>query len=236
MDGAYAPPAEKRCNTCGEVKPLSEFYRNCDTKDGLAGLCKPCSNRASAAWRAANPQRARELELRHAPKKLAHMKARRDRDKAKVLEYYGTCCACCGFTEDLTIDHINGDGYEHRKELFGDGRTGTARFYRWLISNNFPPGFQTLCRSCNSSKYRDGACKMHSSAQPSHLTTREIRARIAACVDAAYRGTPTVITNQGKPRAILVSYDEWIALQASGRPQRPARKAAPQENEVARLF
>jgi len=237
MDGAYAPPAEKRCSTCGEVKPLSEFYRNRGHKDGLSYVCKPCSNIASAAWRAANPQRAKELERRHTPKKLAYMKVKYVLLKAEVLERYGTCCACCGSTENLGIDHINGDGYEHREELFGNGRANSLGFYRWLIGNNFPPGFQTLCRPCNSSKSRDGSCKMHSGPHPSHLTTRELRGRISGCVDAANRGDPTVITCFGKPRAVLVSYNEWIALQVSGhRRQRTARTAVPQGNEVARLF
>lgn len=56
---------------------------------------------------------------------------------------------------------------------------------------------------------------MHSSEQPTQLTTRALRNRIAACVDAASKGNPVIITNRGKPRAVLVSYDEWIASKIS---------------------
>lgn len=35
--------AEKRCCTCGETKPLSQFHRNRSKRDGLAERCKPCS-------------------------------------------------------------------------------------------------------------------------------------------------------------------------------------------------
>jgi len=59
---------------------------------------------------------------------------------------HGWKCSCCGesIIEFLTIDHINGGGGKHRKET-GWG----ARFYRWLIKNNFPSEFRTLCMNCN---------------------------------------------------------------------------------------
>lgn len=52
----------------------------------------------------------------------------------------------------LTIDHINAGGYEHRKKnkISGCGTT----FYRWLIKNGFPNGFQVLCIACNWEKGR----------------------------------------------------------------------------------
>jgi prevent-host-death family protein len=207
-----AEHALKRCCVCRELKALSEFNRRTKAKDGLDSRCRACSNQATREWHAANPDKARATQLRNTPKKLAQMKAHHVRLKAEVLSHYGTCCACCGSIEDLSIDHVDGNGYEHREELFGNGRGGSDRLYRWLIQHNFPSGFQTLCRSCNSSKSRDGYCKMHSGEQPSQLTTRELRGRISACVDAASRGKPTVITKLGQPRAVLVSYDEWIVM------------------------
>lgn len=33
---------KKRCSKCGELKPLSEYYRKADTKDGYTGCCKAC--------------------------------------------------------------------------------------------------------------------------------------------------------------------------------------------------
>ena len=74
--------------------------------------------------------------------------------REKILDHYGRFCACCGETElkFLTIDHINNDGATHRKKV-GHG----AGFYRWLINNNFPEGFQTLCWNCNCGR-RLGPC------------------------------------------------------------------------------
>jgi hypothetical protein len=55
----------------------------------------------------------------------------------------------------LTIDHINGDGKRHRKEV----HRGTP-FWRWLIAEGFPEGFQVLCLSCNQSKGRGDRCRL----------------------------------------------------------------------------
>lgn len=79
--------------------------------------------------------------------------------RQKVLAYYSPssppCCACCGTREDLTIDHINGGGNEHRKEI------GVAFFPAWLVKENFPPGYQVLCRKCNTSKGDSENCHLH---------------------------------------------------------------------------
>ena len=72
-----------------------------------------------------------------------------------MFAHYGESCACCGTADDLTIDHIDGDGREHRIELFGNADSVSTRFYRWLIEQGFPGGLQTLCAPCNASK-RDG--------------------------------------------------------------------------------
>lgn len=74
--------------------------------------------------------------------------------------YGGFKCACCGETEPLflTIDHINNDGHEQRRN--GDYRGGTA-FYQWLKKNHFPAGYQVLCMNCNLGKHRNGGVCPH---------------------------------------------------------------------------
>jgi len=77
--------------------------------------------------------------------------------KIAVLNHYGDKCACCGEKrwEFLVIDHINGGGAKHVKELNCGGGSG---FYHWLIKNHFPEGFRTLCDNCNMSLGRYGYC------------------------------------------------------------------------------
>lgn len=38
--------SEKKCNKCGEVKPVSEFHKSKYTKSGFNSLCKPCRSEA----------------------------------------------------------------------------------------------------------------------------------------------------------------------------------------------
>lgn len=71
----------------------------------------------------------------------------RNQRRDVVLAFYGgnnPTCACCGepHKEFLTIDHIGGGGCKHIKEIKTD-------IYRWLIKNNFPPGFRIFCWNCN---------------------------------------------------------------------------------------
>ena len=63
-------------------------------------------------------------------------------------------CACCGenHIEFLGIDHINGGGLKHRREI------KTTNIYWWLKNYNFPKGFRVLCNNCNMSLGFNGYC------------------------------------------------------------------------------
>jgi len=65
-------------------------------------------------------------------------------------------CQCCGEDriEFLGMDHINGGGNKHRREIKLSG----FAFYNWLIANNFPVGFRVLCHNCNMAKGLYGYC------------------------------------------------------------------------------
>lgn len=137
-----ALPGLKRCPCPDHEGPRwlsSDAFRQVtSTKDGLTSWCRAC-----------------------------HVRQHRDERtwlRNQVFDHYGRVCACpgCGATDNLTIDHPNGDGLAHRMEVFGgDGKQGTGKdFYRWLIKQGFPAGYQTLCASCNSSKQKGLACRI----------------------------------------------------------------------------
>lgn len=152
--------SSKPCSTCGEVKPFQEFYRDANRRDGYRSACKVCQRDAARErqrrWIEDHRDRrnARNRRRNQAAPELSRGRAQRRwvRLQDDVLVHYGTACSCCGATDDLTIDHVNGDGGEHREELFGDSRRSGTQFYTWLKANGFPAGFQTLCRPCNTSK------------------------------------------------------------------------------------
>lgn len=87
---------------------------------------------------------------------LKTAKKKRQELKLKVFTHYGLKCACCSeeIYEFLTMEHKNNDGNEHRKEI---GK-GSKQLYKWLIKNNFPKEFETLCFNCNISKGIFGIC------------------------------------------------------------------------------
>lgn len=80
--------------------------------------------------------------------------------KNQVIDGYGGKCNCCGEVEKtfLAIDHIDGGGNKHRKNI---GKLSSSSFYRWLIEQNFPDEFQILCHNCNMSKYLCGGICAH---------------------------------------------------------------------------
>lgn len=86
--------------------------------------------------------------------------------KIETISQYGGLCACCGEKkiEFLTIDHIDGNGAEHRKSIgldYGSDEKTVAghNFYRWLKNNNYPKdNYQVLCFNCNYAKHVYGVC------------------------------------------------------------------------------
>ncbi len=87
--------------------------------------------------------KAAQQRYKDSGKKSLAMSARQRQQKEQCLAAYGQQCVRCGFPDirALSIDHIDGGGSQHRREI-------RRHFYRWLIANNFPPGFQTLCMNC----------------------------------------------------------------------------------------
>lgn len=72
-----------------------------------------------------------------------------------AIAAYGGNCRCCGEStyEFLSLDHIDGGGSKHRREL------GNRNIYDWLHANNYPPiALQVLCHNCNLAKGFYGAC------------------------------------------------------------------------------
>ena len=75
--------------------------------------------------------------------------------RESVINYYGGKCACCGelHYEFLAIDHMNGGGEKHRREV-GQGDLMVA----WIINNDFPVGFRILCHNCYQAIGFHGFC------------------------------------------------------------------------------
>ena len=105
-------------------------------------------NLRNRQWRLNNPRMAKDTAARAVRKR-----------KLAVLEAYGGMCVCCGETtpEFLSIDHVNGDGKEHRKALGVHGAGGSI--YNDLKRRGYPrEGFRLLCMNCNFAFGHFGTC------------------------------------------------------------------------------
>lgn len=153
-------PALRRCTKCKTEKAYSEFYTG---KRGVRSTCKQCDAFWSREDRKKYPDKYRTQKARYvAANRERHLAYHRERNafyKRTVMEAYGGKCACCGETgvDFLCIDHVDGGGTAHRRQLRKIG----VSFYRWLIKNLFPTGLQILCANCNLSKYVNGGVCMH---------------------------------------------------------------------------
>jgi len=108
------------CRKCDRLKPSFDFYKNHRT-------CKVCQG--------------------HLGQKYKGGRSRwRQRRKVEVISHYSDgemTCAKCGFSDlrALSIDHISGDGANHKRSRKGD-------LYGWLRKHKYPSGFQVLCMNC----------------------------------------------------------------------------------------
>lgn len=174
----------KRCTKCGEVKPLEDFYLHEQNGRGRRRPdCRACVAERSRQryavtrerkletnreWRKAHPDKMREYVTDFRARDAQHVRdlanAGRQRLRAKVFDHYGWLCACCGTDQDPSIDHVHGGGNQHRLDQFGM-RENCVAVWRWLVKNDFPAGFQTLCIPCNTSKASGDYCRLDHVAQ-----------------------------------------------------------------------
>ena len=142
---------KKPCSKCKKVLPESSFNWNKPNK--RRADCKKCEYDMKKIWYLKNPKKLLGYRVR-----MYALRKQRSRErKLEVLSKYGGHCKCCGEKEILflSIDHIDGGGSKHRKKL---GIQSGEPFYRWLVKNNFPSGFQVLCFNCNMAKGFHNKC------------------------------------------------------------------------------
>lgn len=143
-------PGTLVCIKCEQESPESNFYKDKNRPNGRYPECKPCVLERRAAFFKRDSDRLKQ-----------NMRNYTARIRKRVLDHYGHKCACCGEStyEFLAIDHVNNDGFAHRREIFGGNQgKGSKSMCVWLIKNNFPPGFQILCHNCNNAKGFYGEC------------------------------------------------------------------------------
>ena len=131
------------------------YYRGEKLIDGIPDICQLEIAKIRqfvpplppAAW---NPRlKCRVVPTRHAANQ------RRYRTEARLAAYnkLGNICLCCGETriEFLTIDHVNGNGQEDRKN-------GPQEMMLRIINSQDVSDWRILCFNCNLALSAYGYC------------------------------------------------------------------------------
>lgn len=171
----------KKCYKCNQTLSLDLFNKNKSKPDGLATECKNCKKQQDKEYQTKYKDKIRrskhEYYLEHKEETIKRVcqYAKDNREehnargtkaknklKSEVFSVY-SCgnpkCNHCGTTELelLTIDHVNGDGSKHRREIFNNNRSGGYKMYQWIKRNDYPKDFQVLCYNC---QYRKRSIEM----------------------------------------------------------------------------
>jgi len=158
------------CAHKGVAQPLERFSKN--GRGGKHTQCKACDNK-----------RMREYHRQPVVKERSRQRhrARRQQLKRAAMERLGGAhCVLCGCIEEifLTIDHANGDGAAHRKQLSGrhDNKGGGTRIHCWILKASdvelAAANLRVLCAQCNA------ALQFHTEAELEAAIARN-NARIA---------------------------------------------------------
>jgi len=102
----------KTCGKCLETKPLDEFHRNKNMKDGRVSRCKDCAKEASTQWRLENrdPEAQREYMRRWHDMNRGRRYGLTPLEYLRLEEASGGVCAVCGQPpsgkrDRLVVDH-----------------------------------------------------------------------------------------------------------------------------------
>ena len=189
----------KICETCKFDLLLENFGKNRYRADGLCSTCRLCKSKQDKKYRDGHKdklkQKSQNYYLNNKERLCANaslysknnrVKCRAWRIKSKnklkavVFAKYSDgdikCKMCANkYIDILSIDHINGNGAEHRRQI-GNSKGGGYNFYQWLKKNNYPYGFQVLCYNC---QFRKKMIEMRP-VNPTHLQL--VRAKYARLV------------------------------------------------------
>lgn len=149
----------KACTKCGEIKKLTEFYKDSRYRSGHRTQCKACDAIKAKKWKMANSERwdsymrswrsqnkekttQNLVDWRNQNRKRLHEQLHRRRvrlqkgsiyviSKKDLKRLYSSKCVSCGSAERISLDHI----------------IPISRGGRHSIGN-----LQPMCPSCNSSK------------------------------------------------------------------------------------
>jgi len=150
-------PRLKQRQGCEDCDPLCRDCWVARRKEPLY-YCGDCYNKRLRDRYANDAEYRKTSNARMYAWKSANLKQLR----VAVNEMYGDTCNCCGETEPLflTIDHVNNDGGERRKQ--SSREHGTITLLRDILQHgSVQPDYQLLCMNCQLGKHLNGGICPH---------------------------------------------------------------------------
>lgn len=157
--------ADKFCRKCKTWKPgnTSHFRVNNDLKDKLSFYCKLCLMKENNKYYSNNKKKFNAYYREYwnknkfirGPMNKEYSRQRYRELRKEVFDGLGgetPSCVCCGESEllFLSIDHKNGGGREHRKNL------SSIKYLESILGDLSK--YQLLCHNCNMTKGLYGQC------------------------------------------------------------------------------
>ena len=151
----------KKCNLCGIIKPIKEFNVNRDSPDAHNDYCIECSKTDKKIKYQNHKELSPEEYRKWRIEQNEERRVEKRKLKTEVFTHYcpNGILKCANpfhiHAEDitdldiLTLDHIDGKGYEDRKK--NGNRVGHV-LYRQLKNSGYPSNFQILCCNCQMKK------------------------------------------------------------------------------------
>lgn len=120
-------------------------------KQRQKGICTRCGKNKTDKWACFDCRNKAKKYSKNAIQKVWNI----------IFKQYGSICICCkeNNIRFLTLDHINTDGANHKKQ---SGQTNMPNYIARLIKENkAPKDIQILCYNCNCGRYRNGGICPH---------------------------------------------------------------------------
>jgi hypothetical protein len=121
MSNGNEPPKKRRCSTCGESKPLTNFYKDKRARDGYGYSCKPCAKARARANYFENHEERKSRNRLYGKRPEVRERTRDQRLQAKygissadydrMLTRQGGVCAICkqdrrdSRDREMPVDH-----------------------------------------------------------------------------------------------------------------------------------
>lgn len=140
----------KGCSRCSCVLGLDEFHRDKSSSDGRYKYCKTCQNSYYRKLYADKKLAISNSDIRRYKGRLRKVTALTIVCGGRPKCFYHSTLNCCKdpYNIDyLTLDHLEGGGLKHRREI---GCAGGTRFYSWVNMNKEKAKDLLVCACMNA--------------------------------------------------------------------------------------